>query len=321
MTQTCPYLGLIDDPNTSANFPSSINACHAVKPPFVVDLDYQRSRCLRETHQDCPGFITGWEGGVPKTIRQSNKFVSKTIPKKFIWIPLAAVLVAILIIGFTGLIPGFSFPFINSKEQESEPIIPTRTITPTTLSTLTPTPQPSSNLNQLSTTVEGTILISDSSTLTETITPTPTSTATETINPTPTPTLLPWYTLTPTSTFTQRFFQNYTPSKSLETKQSSTKPNLTYTITITRTLTPRIPSPSYTVMKSTQPLETQITKMTNTPSPTIIPSPSYTVVYSTVTFIATYFTPLPQSTSTIQPSPTDTPSPTTTITESISVSP
>ena len=269
MSQTCRYLGLIDDANTSANFPSSANACHALHPAEVINFEHQRKYCLRSKHTDCQGYIDGWEGGIPRSVRQSNRAILQSLQKKFLWIPLAAVLVAILIIGFTGMIPGFSFPFSISQEQEPEPIVFTRTNRPTTISTLTQTLQPTLTINLLNTAAEESTLVPASPTLTVTITPT--STPTETTTPTITDTLTPFY----TRTFTM------TPSRKNST--SSTE-ETTHTNTITYTY-----SPTQTPIQSNTP--TVISTPSFTPTPTYqiyrSPTPERTNILTTIEYILT----------------------------------
>jgi len=239
MSQTCPYLGLIDDSKTNANFPSSANACHAVHPPAAINLDYQRMYCLYPEHTNCQGYINGWEGGIPKSVRRSNTAILQSLRNKFIWIPLAAVLVAVIIIGFTGMIPGFSFPFFISQEQEPESFVFTRTMTATSISTLTPTLQQSPIINLLNTAVEETTLVPASPTPTVTITPT--STSTETTTPTLTDTLIPFYTRTSTATPSRK------NSTSINTEALTHTPTVTYTYTPTQSITHTlIPTPSFT---------------------------------------------------------------------------
>jgi len=67
--RNCPYFGIIDDQTSHADFPYEGNACHRVKKPVKVALDYQESHCLSEKHVECPGYINGWEEGFPLNLR------------------------------------------------------------------------------------------------------------------------------------------------------------------------------------------------------------------------------------------------------------
>jgi hypothetical protein len=46
VTKTCPYLGLLIDPDTISAEADQINHCHLQKPPQSVDIDYQVEYCL-----------------------------------------------------------------------------------------------------------------------------------------------------------------------------------------------------------------------------------------------------------------------------------
>ena len=65
----CPYLGLIDDPTIYEDFPYEGNACHRVKKPVKVALEYQKTHCLCDAYQDCSGYAKGWEEGFPLELR------------------------------------------------------------------------------------------------------------------------------------------------------------------------------------------------------------------------------------------------------------
>jgi hypothetical protein len=53
----CPYLGLRDDPTTSAVFPSERNYCHRVGAPAAILETHQEAYCLSSNHQACPLFV------------------------------------------------------------------------------------------------------------------------------------------------------------------------------------------------------------------------------------------------------------------------
>jgi len=68
----CPYLGLVDDPETRAAYPSPRNYCHRAVPTQKVDPAYQRSTCIRKVHQRCPVYQEGWKGKLPPDIRMQG---------------------------------------------------------------------------------------------------------------------------------------------------------------------------------------------------------------------------------------------------------
>jgi hypothetical protein len=53
----CPYLGLIEDPTSLMAFPSPQNYCHHLTNAKAVDMELQKSICLKEEHNLCPQFI------------------------------------------------------------------------------------------------------------------------------------------------------------------------------------------------------------------------------------------------------------------------
>jgi len=61
----CPFLGLKDDPETKLEFPAGANFCHHAKPVGPVQLDYQRSVCLTDSHAQCPVYLRRTLGPLP----------------------------------------------------------------------------------------------------------------------------------------------------------------------------------------------------------------------------------------------------------------
>lgn len=49
----CPYLGTIEDTDTSLSFPSPANHCFRAKSPAAVDLSHQETYCLTDMHPGC----------------------------------------------------------------------------------------------------------------------------------------------------------------------------------------------------------------------------------------------------------------------------
>lgn len=64
----CPHLGLLKSPCDRETQPSDANACHALKPPARIIQSYQLEFCLTNAHTDCPGYISGWIDGIPKSL-------------------------------------------------------------------------------------------------------------------------------------------------------------------------------------------------------------------------------------------------------------
>jgi hypothetical protein len=55
----CSYVGLHDDAQSLAAFPSALNFCHRLIEPKPVKLDYQQQYCLSPAHQRCIVFQRG----------------------------------------------------------------------------------------------------------------------------------------------------------------------------------------------------------------------------------------------------------------------
>lgn len=54
--ETCPHLGIAEDPQTCLAYPSAWNLCQHVRYPAAVRLEYQRTTCLAPFHTTCPVF-------------------------------------------------------------------------------------------------------------------------------------------------------------------------------------------------------------------------------------------------------------------------
>ena len=55
----CQYVGLVNDPQSLAAYPSPMNFCHCLDVPKPIKLDYQQQYCLDPAHQRCLVFQRG----------------------------------------------------------------------------------------------------------------------------------------------------------------------------------------------------------------------------------------------------------------------
>lgn len=162
----CPYLGLIDDPNSHKDFPYEGNSCYRAKKPTSVVLRYQRGYCLSDEHVTCAGYINGWVNGFPDSLKAHPPVYKRYLRNKWVWAALAVILLISVYFIFPqqinamgknlGMAVSSRFtrptstatPLVTSMPT-STPVPPTRTasLTPTTAatktSTVTPTPAPS----------------------------------------------------------------------------------------------------------------------------------------------------------------------------------
>ncbi len=53
---SCPYLGMLEDSDTSLAYPALANHCFRVKSPAAVDLSHQEAYCLTDRHPGCHVF-------------------------------------------------------------------------------------------------------------------------------------------------------------------------------------------------------------------------------------------------------------------------
>ena len=54
--KNCTYLGLVDDNETAAGFPSERNLCYRKKKPIIISFDHQIEYCLTTCQDGCPYF-------------------------------------------------------------------------------------------------------------------------------------------------------------------------------------------------------------------------------------------------------------------------
>ena len=99
MQSSCPYIGLIKDPNTTAMYPTPDHGCHRASPPVPIVLHYQNSCCLNPSHTDCPGFQDGWEDGFPKELRSNRPRKSKTFLPNWVPYVVIGIMILLMVIG------------------------------------------------------------------------------------------------------------------------------------------------------------------------------------------------------------------------------
>ncbi len=178
----CPYLGLLDDKDTSTDFPSELNYCHRSKPIALPSFMQQRKVCLATSYSECPFFSDSKLKRLPKNLRIPHSNPNK---KRLIillsLIGLIALLIAFIIIGWSN--GGFRAKVQSFFVKAPTPGIPlvifqggtsTHTVTPTQTATdaiIPPrTPQPTEAMGVAST---------------ATFTPIPTDTIIPSLTPTP----------------------------------------------------------------------------------------------------------------------------------------
>ena len=193
----CPYLGIINDPQTITNYPSAANACHRAKPTLVA-MDHQSNYCLCDSHIECEGYVNGWKNGFPAELRlkRSSSF-KKYILRGAAWAVGAGTVALLVWAFFTGQFSslGLALPSPSETPSSTVELYLIRTSTPTETPEPTFTSEPSATRTNTPT---RTPLPSDQPTATETLTETPTPTNTRrsiiityTYTPTKKPTTAP----------------------------------------------------------------------------------------------------------------------------------
>jgi len=91
---SCPHLGLSDDPKTFSAYPSEWNVCHCVRPPSTPNFQHQESCCLSPEFTNCE-IYSGLSEKMPKDIQHisSGALISK---KKNLRIAIIFSIVAVL---------------------------------------------------------------------------------------------------------------------------------------------------------------------------------------------------------------------------------
>ncbi len=102
---TCPYLGLKDDPTTMLQFPSEEgNYCHHARPVAPVRAAYQRKFCLSGEHAACPIYLARQPVPLPAEIAAPRPLA---IPNRrllaVIGIPVIVVGIALLVMLWNSL--------------------------------------------------------------------------------------------------------------------------------------------------------------------------------------------------------------------------
>ena len=178
--RTCPYLGLMEDADTSLAFPSAWNGCHRCRPLASPNLKHQSEFCLGEGHRQCPVFLNPQDTlPLPNHLRAPHSRAKRPTRSRT-WI------LALLLIGIAalaGLAWGFLTPGMLLSEPSSTPTwTPQPTATETPSLTATASKPPTVTRTPSSTPTLGTV------TMTFTVTRTPTATRTATLTPSPTAT-------------------------------------------------------------------------------------------------------------------------------------
>lgn len=151
---TCPYLGLMDDPETHLGFPSLGNCCRRARPVEQVSLEHQSTHCLCMNYAHCAVLANSLILPLPDELRISTPVKTR----KLIGVVISAALILVLFgVGWwkIGILVRSAAPAFTATEQDpgdlaTPSLLPTSRIAipnlltdPRYTSTLVPTEAPS----------------------------------------------------------------------------------------------------------------------------------------------------------------------------------
>jgi hypothetical protein len=97
--QTCPFLGLKEDPETAWSYPSAQNCCFHAKPAMAVKMEHQGAFCLTRDHTNCEVYKKKPGSALPVNLRYKPD-KSRQSKKSGIISLVAVFLVAIFVLFF-----------------------------------------------------------------------------------------------------------------------------------------------------------------------------------------------------------------------------
>jgi LysM repeat protein len=138
--RVCPYLGLVEDSQTTLSFPSGSNLCYHAKPVASPNLEYQRLVCLKgRRHTLCPVFTRSEIAPLPPDISggPANTMLLGMPIEKRVLLPILLGFV-VLVLGLTGLMWMIS----NQAGRNPGSPLPTSTVLPLVSGTISVTAIP-----------------------------------------------------------------------------------------------------------------------------------------------------------------------------------
>jgi len=70
---SCPYIGMINDPQTHVGVPDTRNCCHLVNPPADITFTHQQGFCLGQKFPECPVYQSSGSEPVPGGIFEGTE--------------------------------------------------------------------------------------------------------------------------------------------------------------------------------------------------------------------------------------------------------
>ena len=64
----CPYLGILQNRETSFAYPTSVNKCYKISPAGSIDLSFQEEMCLTNHFYACPVYVEASDNTLPEEV-------------------------------------------------------------------------------------------------------------------------------------------------------------------------------------------------------------------------------------------------------------
>ena len=133
----CPYLGLIDDPDTCLAFPTERNSCQRTVPVESISLEHQSAYCLTYKYTECSIYMG-------KTTPAINADRAREKRNRFLRQGCVLIWLAVVVVGVVALIPilnNYQKPDpTNSPHTNSDQVLPVGAVNSPTGAVLSPSP-------------------------------------------------------------------------------------------------------------------------------------------------------------------------------------
>lgn len=137
---SCPKLGLRDDPATFSAFPSLMNACSHVQPIATPNIAHQRAFCLHHAHINCPVFQSPPGGKLPKELMLIKRGIDRRTRRLIIGI-LALIITLVIVLWLRLAKPTLMIEFSPTELDPALSAVETTQVT-VTEETVVSTPSP-----------------------------------------------------------------------------------------------------------------------------------------------------------------------------------
>jgi hypothetical protein len=82
---SCPYVGMVSDPQTHVGIPDARNYCHLLNPAREVSTSHQQGFCLAQQFPNCEIYKTTGEGEIPEGIFEDGSKSERSFALPFLF--------------------------------------------------------------------------------------------------------------------------------------------------------------------------------------------------------------------------------------------